>query len=88
MSDELRALHARYGAGGIGLTAEDVKGLPPGWSIVTRRWDRGCWDALIRPPMDGPVGWSLGGEFARTRRKAIKRAAAQISRYVEEGSAA
>lgn len=80
--DELAALHLRYGAGGVELAKASAPDLPPGWVIVTRRWDFRCWDALIQPPPNTRLGWRLDGPLARTRRKAIKRAVAEIRAHL------
>lgn len=76
--DELAALHVRYGAAGVDLAAAVAPDLPPGWLIVTRRWAFRCWDALIQPPDDGPIGWRLADPFATSKRKAVQRATAEI----------
>lgn len=78
---EFRLLHARHGAGGANLTPAEVSGLPDGWRIIARRWDFRCWDALIRPPAP-KVGWRLASPMARSRRKALKRAAAEIREHL------
>jgi len=81
---QLRLTHLRYGAPGVGLNAEDIRGLPEGWRIVTRRWGFRRWDALIRPPAP-KVGWGLGAaNMTRTRRGAIKRARAEILEYLDK----
>ncbi len=78
----LRELHARFGAV-VRLDREPGHGVPDGWSVVARRWargtwwSRGIWDALIVGPGDH-LGWRLGGDFARSRREAVRRAAAEI----------
>lgn len=83
----LARLHLRYGAGIVGLDVADVPHLPPGWRIVTRRWGFRCWDALIRPPGDGPIGWRLGGDFAPSRRKAVRRAVAEVQAKLADDAA-
>ena len=80
--DDLTTMHAHYGAADATLAQTTAPGIPTGWSIVTRRWAYRYWDALIIPPIDGPLGWRLADPFAKSRRKAIRRAVTEIRTHL------
>lgn len=77
----MRDLHARYRSM-ADLGDPSSEGMPEGWRFTPCRWGWRCWSGYITPPPNTGAGWRLADPFAKSERKARRRARLEIEQHL------